>query len=273
MDSVFVSHANGDRYFVTLFTALLKFHGINVPFCLSNPHGSTGTEYTGDIIKAVDDSDALAVIFSKNAGGAEWIKTDISYFKSKKPEGTVIIVLLDPVQGEGEGEGIDLSPHRCIEFFSCMLTGFRELYSLLGKEFLVSPDRRKKSDRRAHVNVERRKSPIIQRMRKGFWLGYASASGYSKFDTVILDYHLRYKIMDSLVNELQRYEFLDKEGNPRDLKEVLEQATVTVWEELRDRGDVKAVIVIEAIAEAIHRSYEVKTVEQRKEPRRQSDAI
>jgi len=267
MDTVFVSHANDDRYFVTLFTALLKFHGINIRYCLSNPHGSAGVEYTGDIAKAVDDSDALAVIFSKNAGGAEWVKTDISYFKGKKPEGTVIIVLLDPV----EGEGIDLSPHRCIEFFSCMLTGFRELYSLLGKEFLENPDRRKKSDRRAHVNIERRKSPIIQRLRKGFWLGYASASGYSKFDTVILDYHLRYKVMDSLVSESKRYLFIDKEGNPRDSKEVLERATGTVWEEFRDRDDVKAVIVIEAVAEEIHRTFTVKPVEQRKEPRRQSD--
>lgn len=267
MDAVFVSHANEDRYFVTLFTALLKFHGINVPFCLSNPRGSAGVEYTGDIAKAVDESEALAVIYSKNAGNAEWVKTDISYFKGKKPEGTVIIVLLDPV----EGEDIDLSPHRCIEFFSCMLTGFQELYALLGKEFLESPDRRKKSDRRAHVDVERRKSPIIQRLRKGFWLGYASASGYSKFDTVILDYHLRYKVMDALADESKRYVFLDKEGNSRNFKEVLEQATGTVWEEYRDRGDVKAVIVIEAIAEEIHRTFTVKPVEQRKEPRRKSD--
>lgn len=269
MDAVFVSHANGDRYFVTLFTALLKFHNITVPICLSNPHGSSGIEYTGEIERAVKNSDALIVIFSKHSRGAKWVKRDISYFKRWKPEGAVIFVLLDPVQGED----IDMVPasHRSIDFFSCMLTGFQELYSCLGAEFLKYPDRREKADRRAHINVDRRRSPIIQRLRRGFWLAYASASGYSKFDTVIPDCHLRYKIMDTLVNESKRYRFSDSEGNPRELNQVLEQATVKVWDVLKQRGEVKAVIVIEAIAEEIQRSYTVKPLEQRKEPRRNAD--
>ncbi len=270
MDAVFVSHAKDDQYFVTLFTALLKFHGIEVPFCLSNSDESADAEYTGEMAKAVDGSDALIVVLSKYSEGAQWVTRDVSYFKNKKPGDDVIFVLLDPVRDEEIHRAT--APYRCIDFYSCMLTGFQELHSCLGPLFLKYPDRREKADRRAHMDVDRRKSPIIQRMRKGFWLGYAAASGYSKFDTVILDYHLRHKIMASLSDESKKYRFSDKEGNSFDFNQVLDQTTLKIWDILKERGEIKAVIVIEAIAEEIHRSFTVEPIEQRRESRRRSDA-
>lgn len=267
MDAVFVSHAKGDRYFVTLFTALLTFHNIDVLYCLSHEEEGPGGDYSDDMMEAFAISDTLIIFSSHLSQGAPWIKKDIAHFKQRKPQGTIVFALLDPpVPGDKFPE-----TYKTIDFSTCLLTGFLELFSFAGKQFLEYPDRRKTADRRERQSVDRRNSPLIQRMRRGFWLGYSSASGYGKFDPVNLDHQLRYKLMDALDNESKRYEFYDKNGNSRSFKSVLEDSTLQVWAEMKKKENVKAVIVVEAVAEEIHKSFDVKPKDQRKEPRRKSD--
>lgn len=267
MDAVFIAHAKGDRYFVTLFTALLTFHSIDVLYCLSHDEEGPGVNYSDDILEALAISNTFIIINSHLSHGAPWIEKDIALFKKSKPEGTVVFALLDPpIPGDQIPE-----TYKTIDFSSCMLTGYLNFFNLMGKQFLEYPDRRKTADRRERQNVDRRKSPLIQRMRRGFWLGYSSVSGYGKFDPVNLDHQLRYKMMDALDGESKRYEFFDKNGSSRSFKSVLEDATQQVWAEMKKKENVKAVIVVEAVAEKIYNCFDVKPKDQRKEPRRKSD--
>ena len=267
MDAVFIAHAKGDRYFVTLFTALLTFHSIDILYCLSHEKEGPDGNYSDDILDALAVSDTLIIFNSHLSHGAPWIEKDIALFKKSNPGGTVVFALLDPPFHNNKS----LENYKTIDFSSCMLTGYHDFFTFMGKQFLEYPDRRIVSDRRERRNVDRRRSPLIQRMRRGFWLGYSSVSGYGKFDPVNLDHQLRYKMMEALDSESKRYKFFDKNGNSCSFKSVLEDATQQVWAEMKIKENVKAVIVIEAIAEKIYNSFDVKPIDQRKQPRRKSD--
>jgi hypothetical protein len=268
MNNVFISHADEDQYFLNLFAALLEFHFINVWYCRFKI--KPGDKFEIEIEEAINKSDTLIAIVSKNTLKSNWVKKEILNFQGKKPGAKIIPILLEPVNLYDLVPGLET--YKYIDFSKCMLTGFQELLDIFGKKFLDFPERRKKSDRRLKKDVERRKSPVVQRMRRGFWITYSSASGYSKFDTVILDYSLRYKVMDALEKEAKRYDFFDKEGNLCDIKEkVLEESTYKVWDNMRDRENIKAVVVIEAVAEEICKLFEVKPKDRRTQLRRKTE--
>lgn len=260
MNNVFISHADEDQYFVNLFASLLEFHFIKIWYCRFKL--KPGDKFESEIDEAINKSDTLIAIVSKHTLTSNWVKKEILNFQGKKPEAKIIPILLEPVKLNDIVPGLET--YQYIDFSQCMLTGFRDLFAIFDKKFLDFPDRRKKADRRAKKDVDRRKSPLIQRMRRGFWNTYSSASGYSKFDTVELDYYLRYKVMDALEPEAKRYDFFDKEGNLCNIKEqVLEESTYKVWDNMRDRENIKAVVVIEAVAEEICKLFEVKPKDRR----------
>jgi hypothetical protein len=78
--------------------------------------------------------------------------------------------------------------------------------------------------------------------------------------------------MDTLEPEAKRYDFFDKEGNLCNTKEqVLEESTYKVWDNMRDRENIKAVVVIEAVAEEICKLFEVKPKDRRAQLRRKTE--
>jgi hypothetical protein len=265
MNNVFISHVNEDQYFVNLLAELLRYHYINIWYCRFSIEA--GDKFMVEIDEAIDKSNTLIAVVSKNTLKSNWTKKEISNFQGKKPGAKIIPIILEKINLDDLVPG--LGAYQFIDFSKCMLTGFRQLLAVFDKEFLAFPDRRENLDRRTKKNVDRRESSLIQRMRSGFWKCYSSASGDGKFDVFFLDYRQRFKVIDALESEAKHYTFFDKKGNLCDIKKtVLEEATYQVWENMRDRTDIKAIIVIEAIAEEIFRLFEVHPIDKRIKLRR-----
>ncbi|MCK5059303.1 MAG: toll/interleukin-1 receptor domain-containing protein [Candidatus Aminicenantes bacterium] len=271
MAKVFISHSSEDKYFVNLLVALLDFHYIETWCSLTNLH--PGTKFPGEIENALKTSDYMLVVVSENSIKSKWITKEISVFETRKPGSLVIPLLLESVDLDEVVPG--LSDYQSIDFMKCMLTGFKELLQLFGKEFLPRSERRSGEKRRDGENrrksENRRSTNLTQRMRLGFWKSYSSACGIGKFDDLWLSVRERFKVIDYLKYAANEYVYLDETKNKCDIDDVLEKATNIVWEELRKKDEfVKVIYVIEAVAEEIKRNYIVKPIERRTKSGRRS---
>jgi hypothetical protein len=208
----------------------------------------------------------MIVVVSKNSVKSKWITKEIAVFETRKPESVVVPLLLDQVNLDDVVPG--LSDYQSIDFMKCMLTGFKDLLRLFGKEFLPRSERRTGEQRRVGENrrksEDRRSANLTQRMRLGFWKSYSSACGIGKFDDLWLSVRERFKVMEYLKAAADEYIYLDEQKNKCEVDEVLEKATNIVWEELRKKDEfVKVIYVVEAVAEEIKRNYIVKPIERR----------
>ena len=272
MAKIFVSHSTEDRYFVNLLVALLEFHGLET--CCSLSHLQAGTQSRKEIESALRDADFLIVITSQNTIKSRSVTKGVAFFQAHKPDSQILPLHLDSTNLDDVVDG--LKNHHAIDFTQCMLTGFEELLSLFGKEFLPhfariqnkrQPDRRSDADRRE--SVDRRDSILIRRLRVGFWSAYSQSTGMGKFDDLTMGMNNLFKVIDSLQVEVSKYEYVNTTGVPCDCREVLEKSTHNVWEIMRDKErTAKAVYVIDAIVEDISRNYEVKPTSRRGSGRR-----
>ena len=269
MGTAFVSHSSRDKYFVDLLIQLLNYHHIQTWY---DSHDiEPGTKYLEKIEDGLQKADFFIAVVSQNSLNSKWIVREISSFLASKPEAKIIPVLIEKVDIDEVFKGLE--DYQAIMFYENMLNGFCQLLNVFGKEFLPVQDRRTYQDRRSDERREfydRRKSPIIQRLRKGFWECYSSATGIGPFD----DFHMlpsnRIKISDILKSETQKYEYFDIDGNPFEFtQKEFDIIIYEVWEDMSSRDYVTAINMIESIAEKIYQTFsEIKSIERRIEKRR-----
>ncbi|MBC8204054.1 toll/interleukin-1 receptor domain-containing protein [bacterium] len=262
MAQVFISHSSHDQYFVDLLVEILNYHHVKTwyaPFDIP-----PGSKFVEEINEGISLSESLIIVISKNSIKSNWLTREITTYKTKKDEDQLIPVLLDPIDVDEIFEG--LKEYHSIFFFENMLLGFKKLLAIFGKEFLPEEDKRSKQ-RRIETDIrkeERRKSPIVQRMRKGFWKTYSEATGRGKFEEFDMAVLNMMKIVEILQDEIKKYDYFDNNGDILTLnKSSLSKLIYEVWEELGERDYLTSVIVIEAIAEKLYNNYEVKKKEKR----------
>lgn len=119
------------------------------------------------------------------------------------------------------------------------------------KEPIIVENRRLEKERR--IRDERRKSDVKQRLRVGLLKNF--------------------NLADSLLNEASGYEFVSqKNAQECEASQVLNEAIHAVCNSGKDDFLAKAKYVVEAVAEYVNDSYEVKMVERRHIADRRSDS-
>ncbi len=265
MPKVFISHSSSDKGFTNLLAKLLDFHHIDPWYDSSGI--LPGSKISVEIEEALNSSESLIAVVSKSALQSDWVKREVVYFQANKP-GSIIPLLLDDTS---PSDFYKLTPgfeqYQAVNFNVCMLTGFQSLMAYFDKEFLPDFDRRDKVDRRGEVgrrqSGDRRKSLIDQRMRIGFWKKYQNATGIGKFDLLGMTLNDRFKIINALKSEIDKYSYATQ-GEIQEPEKILEEAVNHAPERLRGVNmGYKAIYVIEAIVEFILETYEVDTIVRR----------
>jgi TIR domain len=263
MTSTFISHSTQDRYFVKLLVALLEYHEVGTWW--SDDDLPAGSRFRVQLDAALDIAATMIVVVSQHATASKWIVKEVTTFQTKQPEAPIIPVLLD---GTSPDAVLDrLTDYQALDFTRCMLTGFDGLLTHFGKEFLPRVERRMVVDRRSQAERrmidDRRVAPVVQRMRIGFWKAFAGTSGIGKFDPFRLGVNELFKTIEALAGEAAKYDYVQADGQPVDSRDVLERAANEVWDAWRARHFMKAVYVVEAIAEQIDDMYTVTPFDRR----------
>ncbi len=152
-----------------------------------------------------------------------------------------------------------------------------ELTSLCKKLFKKYP---RKLRERSGVDRRRdgeRRQDLKLRLRRGLWLEYHRATESGKFDDMPRDLHTRGKLLAALVTEARRYRFLDRENHAEiSSSNALERALDCIWRNpqagVDGSGQSKAVYVIEAVAQELYATYDVKIRDRREGERRAAAA-
>ena len=257
MPRVFVSHSANDKYFVELLVECLKYHHIEVWY--DSDKIKAGKKYKDEIKEGIANSDYLIVVVSQHVLNSTWVTRELSVFHATKPDSTIIPIFLEPVALAEVFDGLE--DVQGIHFYKDMLSGFQTLMAVFGKAFLPPIERREQNDRR---KTDRRGSSVIQRMRFGLWKCFQSASGKDRFDEYDLSAQNRIEVLETLRPELDRYIYKRADGTETELPiGELDHLTHQVWGTLTNRDYVTAIMVIEAITEAIFSAYDVKAIDKR----------
>jgi hypothetical protein len=261
---VFISHASKDRYFVNLLVALLKFHEVKA-WC-SDYEVEPGIRFRTLIQEGLQNAESLIVVVSQHAAVSKWVTAELATFLEKRPDARVIPLLLDRTNPD---DVIDrLTDYHALSFADDMLLGFEKLTEIFGKKFLLRVERRVNDSRRSEnerrsAGEDRRKSPMIQRMRKGFWKAFEARYGIGKFSLIPLTVAQTFRTIEGLAEEADRYLYRRPDGTYAAANSVLEEATTYVWDENRPKIDMEAIFAIEQIAERIYKTYQVSQPDRR----------
>lgn len=271
MAKAFISYSSKDHNFVSLLQRLLQFHYIDVWCGISDI--PPGTQFPAEIERAVKDANILLVVVSAQTVSSKWVTKEITTFQTHNSDGLVIPLMLDSTDLDSIVPG--LSQYQAINFSKSMLEGYEHLFQLFGKEFLSFRDRRNKptgrrsSERR---QGERRTSPLIQRLRLGFWKAYSTATGRGEFDELSDTLREKLKLIDSLGTEVKKYVFVNDAGQECGSLDVLEESTHRVWNIMKKRGNFfRAIYIVEGVAEELVDQYKILMVVDRRNESRRSD--
>jgi hypothetical protein len=269
MANVFVSFSSKDNHFVSLLMSLLRYHYVDC-WC-SQSDLEPGNQFPTKIESAIKNANMLLVVASSNTTSSKWVTKEIATFQAQQPEAKVIPLLLDSTNLEQIIPG--LNSFQSIDFSKSYLSGYENLFLEFGKKFLPFADRRNNSGRRDYSDrrtSERRGVYSIKaRMRKGLWKAYSLETGYGEFEPITLGYRVKQKILTSLNDEIGKYEYFDPISNQNvTASNALETASYQVFSVFKDR-EVKAIYLIEAIAEEICDQYKIKLVDRRSDSRRE----
>lgn len=269
--TVFVSHAHEDAPFVGLLVRLLRFHGVNTWFSESKLQG--GDLFRQEISDALANTDCMIVVVSHAAVRSKWIHFEISAFRATHPKNKIIPLRLDTSEPTSVFDG--LGDYQYISFTESLSEGFEELLSVFGRQFLVAEPAKKErrtAERRMAgrrgTSHDRRRTPLLVRLRKGFWLAFYRATELEKHDRFPVNLHNIERVVKSLRDEAERYSYVDRiTGAFRPPEQALMAAGTRVWERMRD-WQLTTVNVVEAVAEQIYEDYEVSAHERRAMGRR-----
>jgi TIR domain len=265
MNSVFISHASKDRYFVNLLVALLKFHEVKTWW--SDYDIEPGTRFRTLIQEGLHHAESLIVVVSQHAAVSKWVTAELATFLEKRPDARVIPLLLDRTNPD---DVIDrLTDFQALSFTDDMLVGFEKLTEIYGKKFLPRVERRNKDSRRNPTErrvisaKDRRRSPLIQRMRKGFWKAFEDRYGTGKFSPIPFSVSQMLRTIEGLAEEAARYSYRQPDGTYTAPDIVVKEVITHIWDEYRPKHQMEAIFVIEMIAEQMHAAYEVSQSDRR----------
>jgi len=270
MSMLFISHSTKDKYFVNLLVALLEFHHIYAWYHKYDLQG--GEKYRQEIQEALDNTDILGVISSKNSAKSEWVKKEIDLFLEKKPNSKIVPIRLDLT--ELNSIYPNLENYQAIDFTDCMLEGFKKLLKLFNTEFLPHTERRKPKERRdseRRSDIEKRKMDPSQRLRNGFVVTYCRLRKVDKFQKIYLDFKDNIYMREYLKIEASKYIFVSKEDQGiYDFGNIVDQAIDYIFEEIKKHDEVAKegigiAYVAEAIAYYIIDNYEIRFNHSRRE--------
>lgn len=269
MDTAFISHSSLDKYFVDLLIQLLKYHHIRTWY--DSHDVKPGTKYTEEIENGLKAADYFIVVISQNSINSKWITRETASFLASKPDAMILPLVIEKVSADEVFKGLE--EYQSILFYNNLLNGFKILLNVFDKEFLPIQDRRAGEGRRTSERREycdRRRSPIIQRLRKGLWNKYSSVTDIGPFDDFDLLPSSRIKTIEILESEISNYEYFDNDGNQLEFtQKQFDRITYEVWEDMSSSNYVTAINVIESIAERIYQSFvEIKSITRRDAERR-----
>ncbi len=263
MTKVFISYSSKDFYFVSLLQELLKYHYIDV-WC-STSDIQPGTQFPAGIEQAIKDANLLLVVASSQTITSKWVTKEVTAFQARNDVALVVPLLLDSTDLNSISPGLNY--YQAIDFSESMLDGYQQLFRLFKKDFLSYQDRRDQKLGRRSVERrvrERRKTSLTERMRRGFWDAYFKATGRGEFDELLDTLRERFKVLDSLKTEIQKYQYLDEANRECDPLHVLELIIHTKWNELKNTHYFKPVYLIEGMVDEIFEQYKIKSVSERR---------
>jgi len=256
MQPVFISHSSQDRYFVNLLVALLEYHGIRT-WC-SNEDIQGSRQYRDEINNALNKAESLIVVVSAHSAESKWVIKEFVQFQTMKPKASILPLILDDTDLAGFVDGLEA--YQAIDFRPCMKAGFEKVMAVYGKTFLPSSRTKsppKDQERRA-VSGDRRSSDMKQRLRVGFQLSYTRAVSVGKFNPSML-------VMETLAGEAVKYHYFDSEGREHDPRQVLQEVAAAIWNQGTDEEKGNIPMLIERMAQAVGKRYEVRARDRRRE--------
>ena len=254
MIKIYVSHSPADSYFAKLLIALLKFHHLETWYRLKKlPPDTTLSE-------EIENADYFVAIMSKNSLQSQEIQEELALRKKQQAEPAVIPILLDKI--DFDHTIFELNKQKAIDFSECMLTGFQNLFTAFGAEFIPCIERRAEDKRRAGID-RRKESQILKRLRTDLWNGFHTATSMQEFDTFRFEADMLLDVRESIKKEVGKYAYQDSAGKPCEIDQVLDVSTGEVWKTLKHKKAVTALVVIAAISEKIHNTFKVKPIGRR----------
>jgi len=133
------------------------------------------------------------------------------------------------------------------------------------------PKSREGVDRR--TDTDRRKSSVDMRLRVGLWYQYHRATRSGEFDTLLRNPYTCGKVHESLLPEMHKYEFFERDrGAQVPPASALTAAIEFLWSHpelgCNAAGEPMAVYTINGISEYLVRTFKVNVIDRRKTDRR-----
>ena len=218
------------------------------------------------------DATALIVVVSASALRSKWVAFEVTAFQTHHRNRKVVALRLDDTEPRVLHE--PLGSLQYVDFRPSKTAAFDDLLRFFGKQFLVEPNKvteRRGRDRRTRQEngADRRQSPLVARLRKGFWLAFYRETEPEKHDEFRLNPYTLDKVVRGLLVEATRYKFVRRStGGMIPPRVILQAATKHVWQIMRDWENLSTVNVIEAVADQICADYDVSTRQRRAAGRR-----
>lgn len=274
MANVFVSHAHQDASFVSLLVKLLRMREINAWY---SAEIRPGRPFRAQIAEALEVATDIVVVVSADSAKSKWVTSEVSSFQMANSSRRIIPILLDDTPPNSVWDG--LAEFQSIDFSDSSTGGIDQLLAVFGTVLLPrteteaerrnrrAGDRRKSGARAA--SSDRRKTPLIQRMRRGFWNQFHSHTGMGKQEPMETSARAVNRIIDQLIEEGEKYSYVGKlNGVLHSPDQALWSAATRVWETLRDKNPVSAVNVVEMIAEELAAQFDISPRSRRSAQRR-----
>jgi len=262
--NVFVFYSDPERPFVPLLEALLELHG----------HRSSSVSATAEedapvrekAETALREAGAVVVVLGGRSVLSSWARGEIMAFRADNPDAPVVPVVLTPA---GEDSLLPLATRPPIDFSTCMLTGFQNLFAVFGSRFLARDDLHEPAprggDRRAGG---RGATGIRQRLQTGFLLAYCREADRSVFERMTVSAREIAALEAALSKEVHRYQYADPtDGRPVDPPHALHRAALCVGQEVGEGNNLEIVRAVRAVADQLSTLYTVRRIDRRKTDR------
>jgi len=129
---VFLSHAHGDRRFLSRLAAVLRSHGI--PYWYSKTHLAGAQQWHDEIGRALARCDWFLVVLSPQATKSEWVKRELVFaLNERRYRGKIVPVLLRSC--DYNRLSWTLGEFQMVDFRINFEEGFRKLLKMWGQVY------------------------------------------------------------------------------------------------------------------------------------------
>lgn len=206
--SVFISYAPEDAYFVDLLIEVLAFHRIKPWHDNKRLARPAATKLSELVAAGIQQTDAMIVVLSPAAVQSEWVRKEVFAFTVTRADPLIVPIRLAAYDTAAGIEFLDDAV--VVDCTRSMLTAFKLLLEVFGKRFLPIADQRS-------PQKERRSSGTLERLEYAFQRiveqqpGLALAEALPAAPQALL----QRQMLESLHAELARsYLMFDPNGRP-----------------------------------------------------------